>query len=58
MSVLWNSVRVIRMLIVLTLTALITAIVNKAILEMVQSVKVYTILDVISETVGHRFLSP
>ena len=58
MSVLWNSVRVIRMLIVLTLTALITAIVNKAILEMVQSVKVYIILDVISETVGHRFLSP
>jgi len=55
MSVLWNSVRVIRMLIVSTLMALIAALVNKDILEMEQSVEVI-ILDVIIETIGHTFL--
>ena len=54
MSVLWNSVRVIRRLIVSTLMALIAALVNKDILEMEQSVKVI-ILEVIIETIGHQF---
>ena len=55
MSVLWNSVRVIRMLIVSTLMALITALVSKDILEMEQFVKVI-LLEVFNETVGHQIL--
>ena len=53
MSVLWNSVRVIQMLIVSTLMALIAALVNKDILEMEESVKVI-ILEVINEIVRHQ----
>ena len=55
MSVLWNSVRVIRMLIVSTLMALITALVSKDILEMEQFVKVI-LLEVFNKTVGHQIL--
>ena len=57
MSVLWNSVRVIQMLIVSTLMALIAALVNKDILEMEESVKVI-ILEVIDEIVRHQGCLP
>ena len=53
MSVLWNSVRVIRTLIVSTVMALIAALVNKDILEMEQSVKV---IILINKTVVHQVL--
>ena len=53
MSVLWNSVRVIRMPIVSTLMALIAALVDEDILEMEQSVKVI-VLEVIIETIGQE----